>query len=197
MSTDKYQKPAQIEELTVSSSMTLWAGTIIILAYAVLVWWPRGEPAASELVEEDPVDRTGHRIMVAFHADVTEPLKGKVAFQVENFTMFAHRIGTSSKNLYSVTNISDEVLYVRPIHKVTPNEAYFDFQMIECFCFNDMILQPGERRELVLRFDFNSTMTERITAATVKYELRAIAADEVKVDGTIHDLKPPKIKLGS
>ena len=57
---------------------------------------------------------------------------------------------------YVARNNSDETITANAIHEVGPPSAVPYFQTIECFCFTEQTLEPGEEREmtLVFRIDF-------------------------------------------
>ena len=57
---------------------------------------------------------------------------------------------------YLARNNSDETITANAIHEVGPPSAVPYFQTIECFCFTEQTLEPGEEREmtLVFRIDF-------------------------------------------
>ncbi len=59
---------------------------------------------------------------------------------------------------YLARNNSDETITANAIHEVGPPSAVPYFQTIECFCFTEQTLEPGEEREmtLVFRIDFSA-----------------------------------------
>lgn len=58
---------------------------------------------------------------------------------------------------YVAINTSNETITGKAIHEVGPAEAAAYFQTIQCFCFTEQTLEPGEQREmqLVFRIDFS------------------------------------------
>jgi len=59
---------------------------------------------------------------------------------------------------YFARNNSEETVTGKSIHKVGPPQAAAYFETIECFCFTEQTLEPGEEREMVLMFriDFST-----------------------------------------
>ena len=53
---------------------------------------------------------------------------------------------------YLARNNSDETITAKAIHEVGPPSAVPYFQTIECFCFTEQTLEPGEEREMTLVF---------------------------------------------
>ncbi len=59
---------------------------------------------------------------------------------------------------YFARNDSTETITAKAIHEVGPPDAATYFQTIQCFCFTEQTLGPGEEREMVLMFriDFSA-----------------------------------------
>ena len=55
-------------------------------------------------------------------------------------------VGREAANIYHLENTGREILYIRPIHQVSPIAATPHFGMRLCFCFNDQVIQPGETK---------------------------------------------------
>jgi hypothetical protein len=59
---------------------------------------------------------------------------------------------------YFARNDSAETITAKAIHEIGPSNASAYFQTIQCFCFTEQTLEPGEEREMVLMFriDFSA-----------------------------------------
>jgi hypothetical protein len=53
---------------------------------------------------------------------------------------------------YFARNRSEDVITAKAIHDVGPDGAARYFETIQCFCFTEQTLEPGEEREMVLQF---------------------------------------------
>ncbi|MFQ5943024.1 MAG: cytochrome c oxidase assembly protein [Anaerolineales bacterium] len=53
---------------------------------------------------------------------------------------------------YMARNNSEQTITAKAIHEVGPPESASYFQTIECFCFREQTLDPGEEREMVFLF---------------------------------------------
>ncbi|MGH6952108.1 MAG: cytochrome c oxidase assembly protein, partial [Vitreimonas sp.] len=62
------------------------------------------------------------------------------------------RIGETGLAFYRVRNLSDEPVVARATYNVTPHVAGQYFAKLECFCFQDRTLAPGEEAELPVVF---------------------------------------------
>ena len=67
-------------------------------------------------------------------------------------TVMKVKIGEQNMAHYSATNISDKVLTGSAIFNVTPSEAGAYFNKIQCFCFTEQTLKPGESADLPVDF---------------------------------------------
>ncbi|MBN8526338.1 MAG: cytochrome c oxidase assembly protein [Planctomycetes bacterium] len=83
-------------------------------------------------------------------------------------------VGREAHNVYYLENTGDRVLHIRPIHQVSPISATPHFGMRLCFCFNDQVLQPGERKEFPVAFTFSPQLDPRTATVSVCYSLFAI-----------------------
>lgn len=62
------------------------------------------------------------------------------------------RIGEQNLAHYSATNTTGKVLTGSAIYNVTPNEAGAYFNKIQCFCFTQQTLKPGESADFPVDF---------------------------------------------
>lgn len=62
------------------------------------------------------------------------------------------RIGETGLAFYTVRNLSNEPIVARATYNVTPHVAGLYFAKLECFCFQDRLIGPGEEAELPVVF---------------------------------------------
>ncbi len=62
------------------------------------------------------------------------------------------KIGDTGLAFYEAYNQTDRVIAGTASYNVTPDAAGGYFTKIECFCFTEQILQPGERVEMPVTF---------------------------------------------
>lgn len=92
------------------------------------------------------LDRT---ITVRFDANVSSALPWEFQPEVREVTT---RIGETTQALYRSTNLFDRPTAGRATYNVTPELAGAYFNKVECFCFTDTTLKPGETLEMPVVF---------------------------------------------
>ncbi len=88
------------------------------------------------------LDRT---IEVRFDANIAPNLPIQFAPKQNSERL---RIGATGLAFYTVRNLSDEPVVARATYNVTPHVAGPYFAKLECFCFQDRLIGPGEEAEL-------------------------------------------------
>lgn len=71
--------------------------------------------------------------------------------------------------VFIAKNITNQVVVGRAIPSVTPGIAAANLKKIECFCFVNQSLQPGEEKEMPLRFYVSPELPEDVTEMTLSY----------------------------
>jgi cytochrome c oxidase assembly protein subunit 11 len=75
---------------------------------------------------------------------------------------------------YLVRNTSDRSITGQAVPSVTPGQAAQHFDKIECFCFEQQTLAPGEAREMPLAFIVKPEVDRDITHITLSYAFFSI-----------------------
>ncbi|MBO9444362.1 cytochrome c oxidase assembly protein [Ruegeria sp. R14_0] len=77
------------------------------------------------------------------------------------------RIGETGLAFYEAYNPTDHPIAGQASYNVTPYSAGGYFQKIACFCFEEQVLQPGERVEMPVTFFVDPEMVEDLEAKYV------------------------------
>ena len=72
---------------------------------------------------------------------------------------------------YVFTNMSDDSVFFRAVHSIAPQKAAREFQLIECFCFEDQALGPRESRELPVYFALSPRTPADVNEIQLNYTL--------------------------
>lgn len=70
---------------------------------------------------------------------------------------------------YFAKNNSDKAIVAQAIPGVTPWQATSHFNKTECFCFANQKLEPGESKEMPLRFVISTDLPEDFNTITLSY----------------------------
>lgn len=81
--------------------------------------------------------------------------------------------------IFIAKNITNQVVVGRAIPSVTPGIGAVNLKKIECFCFVDQSLNPGEEKEMPLRFYVSPELPDDVTEMTLSY----VFFPAVKTDG--------------
>lgn len=66
-------------------------------------------------------------------------------------------------------NMTNEVVTGQAVPSVAPSKAANHFKKIECFCFTQQTLQPGEEKEMAVQFVVDSKLAPEIDTITLAY----------------------------
>ena len=72
---------------------------------------------------------------------------------------------------FVVENRSGEPIVTTAVPSVSPGEAARHFMKIECFCFQEQPLAPGERKLMPVQFYVDPELPERFKNLTLSYRL--------------------------
>ncbi len=105
-----------------------------------------GTPQVAAQPSSRVLDKT---ITMRFDANTSKKLKWK--FEAVEHTMQV-KLGENRLAYYRATNISDRPLTGTATFNVSPDSAGIHFNKIECFCFTEQTLQPGESIDMPVSF---------------------------------------------
>src|SRR5262245_51352432 len=118
------------------------------------------------------------KITVRFDANIAPGLPWRFAPEVNSIDV---RIGEVVTVYYTVTNEAARMTYGQAGYNVTPLTVGAYFQKINCFCFTEQSMKPGEKREMAVVFYIDPALAKdseqddlnTITLSYTSYPLRA------------------------
>lgn len=113
-----------------------------------------GTPQRAEAAPDKVFDRT---ITVRFDANVTPGMPWVFEPQVRTMDV---RVGESHLAFYRATNSSDKPITGTAAFNVSPDDSGAYFSKIECFCFKEQTLQPGESVDMPVSFFIDPKLIE-------------------------------------
>jgi cytochrome c oxidase assembly protein subunit 11 len=124
-------------------------------------------------------------VTVRFDANVSPQLAWK--FEPVQHTMDV-KLGENSMAFFRATNLSDKPLTGTAAFNVAPDVMGLYFNKIQCFCFSEQTLQPGQTVEMPVTFYVDPKMLDdrdtkdlsNVTLSYVFYAANKTAAAETK-----------------
>jgi cytochrome c oxidase assembly protein subunit 11 len=77
--------------------------------------------------------------------------------------------GELHQAVYRVRNVSDKAIVGQAVPSVSPGLAARHFEKLDCFCFAQQTLAPGETKELPVTFIVNPDIDKDIRTITLAY----------------------------
>ena len=121
-----------------------------------------GTTSVAKAAPDAPLDQT---IVVRFDASLDKNMPW--TFRPDQTTMTL-RIGETGLAFYRATNPTDRPVAGQASYNVTPDAAGGYFTKIECFCFTEQVLQPGESVLMPVTFYVDPSILENSESKLVK-----------------------------
>jgi cytochrome c oxidase assembly protein subunit 11 len=132
-----------------------------------------GFGGTTQVATEAPSAVLDRPITVRFDTNVSANLPVELTAERRSQTT---GLGETALVMFRVRNLTQERLTVIAGYNVTPHKTGIYFRKLQCFCFTDQILEPGETREFPVVYyvapelasDLN---TEEVQEVTLSYTL--------------------------
>lgn len=154
---------------TILAMCVVFVGGMVGMAYAAVPLYQlfcqvtgyNGTTQRTEQYSDVILDRT---IPVTFDANTSNGLNWefKAAKGIEP------KIGETVQVAFTATNRSSEPVTGTAVFNVTPMEAGAYFNKVECFCFTETTLQPGETLEMPVVFFIDPEITKAEETRNIK-----------------------------
>jgi cytochrome c oxidase assembly protein subunit 11 len=103
-------------------------------------------------------------ITVEFDANV----RGPWSFRPEKASVQVHP-GELSTVMYEFENVQPRAMAAQAIPSYAPKQAATHFNKLECFCFQQYTLQPGEKKSWPVAFVIDPKLSKDVTTITLSY----------------------------
>jgi cytochrome c oxidase assembly protein subunit 11 len=121
--------------------------------------WLGSKPSA----KNSQVDTT-RTITVEFDANARGPWEFKPALR----SVQVHP-GEMATVMYNFKNVQNRTMAAQAIPSYAPRHVSSHFNKLECFCFNQYTLKPGEEREWPVVFIIDPKVPKDVTTITLSY----------------------------
>ena len=109
------------------------------------------------------IDRS-RTITVEFDANA----RGPWDFKPEKRSVQVHP-GELTTVMYEFQNVQNRRMAAQAIPSYAPRQAAAHFNKLECFCFNQYTLEPGEKKEWPVAFVIDPRLSKDVTTITLSY----------------------------
>src|SRR5688572_394862 len=120
-------------------------------------------PGVSQAQPNTQVDRS-RKVTIEFDANA----RGVWHFKPAQRSIDVHP-GELATVVYEFTNTQPRAMAAQAIPSYAPKQATAHFNKLECFCFNEYTLQPGERKQWPVVFVIDPRLPKDVTTITLSY----------------------------
>jgi cytochrome c oxidase assembly protein subunit 11 len=184
-------------DATVAAVCGLVVALMVGASYAAVPfynWFCRatGFNGTTQVATSAPSGELGRTVAVRFDSNVNGGLPWK--FEPEQ-TEINVKIGQVVTAYYTVVNQSARQTSAQAAYNVTPLTVGSYFQKINCFCFTEQTLAPGEKREMAVVFYVDPAMVadhdnDNLNTITLSYTFYPIRNPEPKPVAETESDKP-------
>jgi cytochrome c oxidase assembly protein subunit 11 len=130
-----------------------------------------GYGGTTQRAEQAPNQISDQTIKVRFNAEVAQGIPWSFKPAQREIEI---RIGEQQLAFYSAHNNGSRPIVGTATFNVTPNKAGAYFSKIDCFCFTEQVLQPGESADLPVSFFVDPAIlddpeTQDVRSITLSY----------------------------
>jgi cytochrome c oxidase assembly protein subunit 11 len=146
--------PRRRRDLIVAAACGAFVAVMVGMAYAAVplyTWFCRttGFGGTTQVASVAPAGMLDRKVTVRFDANVGPGLPWRFAPEVNTIDL---HIGEVATVYYTITNMSARPTTGQAAYNVTPTTVGAYFSKINCFCFTEQQLGPGEKREMAVVF---------------------------------------------
>jgi cytochrome c oxidase assembly protein subunit 11 len=179
-------------DLIVAGGFGFLAAAMVGAAYAAVpfyTWFCRttGFGGTTQVSEKAPGFTLDRTVLVRFDSNIAPGLPWKFTPEKNEITVHIGEVVTA---LYKVTNLAARPTTAQASYNVTPPTVGAYFNKINCFCFTQQHMAPGETREMAVVFyvdpsivkdheqDLLNTITLSYTFYSLPENATPVAANE-------------------
>ncbi|MEJ5989810.1 cytochrome c oxidase assembly protein [Ramlibacter sp. PS3R-8] len=166
------------ENLKMMRKLAVVAGGMFLFGYAlipiykhiceltginILALGEKQVPGGSTAAANSQVD-TSRTITVEFDANA----RGPWLFKPAQASLQVHP-GQLATVMYEFQNVQTHRMAAQAIPSYAPRNAAAHFNKLECFCFNQYTLEPGEKKQWPVAFVIDPKLPKDVTTITLSY----------------------------
>jgi cytochrome c oxidase assembly protein subunit 11 len=109
---------------------------------------------------------TSRTVRIEFLTTLNQKLNWE--FKAREYTVDVHP-GKVTEVMFYAKNLTNRKIVAQAIPSVTPGYAAKYFSKMECFCFSNQTFEPGEAREMPLRFYVDPNLPKKVKTISLGY----------------------------
>jgi cytochrome c oxidase assembly protein subunit 11 len=198
---------ARYQNLTMARKLTVVAFGMLAFGYAlgplynaicevtginVLALGDRNIPGATSKANTNTQIDTSRTITVEFDANA----RGPWTFKPELRSLQVHP-GELATVVYEFQNTQGRRMAAQAIPSYAPRQAAPHFNKLECFCFNQYTLDPGEKKSWPVAFIIDPKLSKDVTTITLSYTFFEVGGPVPPAPGSTAALVTPVAKAGT
>jgi cytochrome c oxidase assembly protein subunit 11 len=122
---------------------------------------------------------TSRTITVEFDANARGPWQ----FKPMQSSVQVHP-GEMTTVMYEFQNVQDRAMSAQAIPSYAPREAASHFNKLECFCFNQYTLAPGEKKQWPVVFVIDPKLAKNVNTITLSYTFFEVGSQTPPAPGS-------------
>ena len=153
----------------VAVALFVLAAGMVGLAYAAVPLYQlfcqvTGYGGTTQVATGNPKGVIAREVTTRFDANVD----GALAWEVKAAHPVHDKIGTVETVVYTARNLTNHAITGTAAFNVTPERAGVYFNKIECFCFTEQTIQPGETVEMPVTFFVDPDIDKEAELKTIR-----------------------------
>jgi cytochrome c oxidase assembly protein subunit 11 len=134
------------------------------LGINILALGERNVPGLSKAAPGNTQVDSSRTITVEFDANA----RGPWSFRPAQRSLQVHP-GEMATVMYEFENVQNRRMSAQAIPSYAPRQASAHFNKLECFCFNEYTLEPGEKKSWPVVFVIDPKLAKDVTTITLSY----------------------------
>ncbi|TFZ01104.1 cytochrome c oxidase assembly protein [Ramlibacter rhizophilus] len=141
------------------------------LGINILAIGERQVPGGSTALPSNTQVDTSRTITVEFDANARGPWE----FRPAQRSVQVHP-GQLTTVMYEFQNVQNRRMAAQAIPSYAPRQSAAHFNKLECFCFNQYTLEPGEKKQWPVAFVIDPRLPKDVTTITLSYTFFEVGA---------------------
>jgi cytochrome c oxidase assembly protein subunit 11 len=151
----------------------------------ILALGERDIPGAKAQLPANTQIDTSRTITVEFDANA----RGPWSFQPAQRSVKVHP-GELTTVMYEFQNTQDRRMSAQAIPSYAPHQASTHFNKLECFCFNQYTLEPGEKKSWPVVFVIDPKLSKDVATITLSYTFFEVGSKTPAAPGSTSAAAP-------